>query len=67
MARGSRRPVDVVVYYRCPECAWVGLIVTDKYYGSCGRCNRRFGFRGNMVTKEFYDKLYRIGETKEGE
>jgi len=55
----KRRLKDEDVYYRCPACEWVGYCVTDRYYISCGQCNRRFGLVGRTVTKEVYDRRFK--------
>lgn len=63
--RGVRRSVDVDVYYKCPNCRWIGYCVTNRYYVQCGQCRRVFGYsgKGRTVTKAQYDTLYRVGES----
>ncbi len=55
--RGARRDKDYVYYYRCPDCSYVGIVVTDRYYSSCGLCRRRFGLRGRTMTKAEYEAI----------
>jgi hypothetical protein len=58
MPKGSRRSKDVEVYYKCPVCSWIGYVVTDRYWVSCGQCRVRFGVSGNEVPRARYRQRY---------
>ena len=62
MAKRSRRRKDVEVYYKCPECSWIGFVVTDRYWVSCGQCQLRFAVRGNEVSKFVYQRRFALLE-----
>jgi hypothetical protein len=62
MPKGSRRSKDVEVYYKCPECSWIGYVVTDRYWVSCGQCRVRFGVSGNEVPRARYRQRYCLDE-----
>jgi predicted RNA-binding Zn-ribbon protein involved in translation (DUF1610 family) len=52
--------VEKVVYYQCPSCGYVSIRVTSLKWIECGhkRCTRKFPLRGNMVTKEDYERTW---------
>ena len=62
MPKGTRRGTELDVYYLCPNCNWIGYVVTDRYWVSCGQCQLRFAVRGNEVSKFVYQRRFALLE-----